>query len=122
MLCYIRWVLWAFVSGGFIRGLLKNEYKIVREGEHTLNIVDKSGNVVQSSKLETTVISTTNADKQMTNILADVRGKRQIGNELVDYDELFKKYFVNKDVTFIDLINIKSIGELLLADKLVELR
>ena len=53
-------------------------------------------------------------------------GIETIQNKLVvitqENIELFKKYFVNKDVTFIDLINIKSIGELLLADKLVELR
>ncbi len=38
------------IPGGVLRKVLKNEYKIVREGENTIKVVDKSGNVVHQTK------------------------------------------------------------------------
>ena len=38
------------LPGGALRQLLKNEYKIVKEGENTIKIVDRSGNVVHQTE------------------------------------------------------------------------
>ncbi|MBQ3619057.1 MAG: hypothetical protein II939_12965, partial [Bacteroidales bacterium] len=80
-----------------IPNIITKKSKIVWENKTTYKIVDNADNIAPSSKLETTIVANTDHEKQMTNILADVSGKRQIGNELVDYDDLFKKYFNHLD-------------------------